>query len=45
MPYDIYHRGGKWEVRKRDSKELLGTHDTREEAVKQIQAVYASEEK
>ena len=44
MPYDIYHRGDSWEVRKRDDKKLIGTHATRDEAVKQIQAIYASEE-
>lgn len=45
MPYDIWRRDGKFEVHKRGEPHVLGTHDTREEAQKQIEAIYASEGK
>ena len=45
MPYDILHRGDKWIVHKRGDSHVMGTHDTKENAVKQIQAVYANEER
>jgi len=45
MPYDIRQENGKWTLRKRDDGELMGTHDTKEEAEAQERAIYANEDK
>jgi len=39
----IKHVGGKWVLYTRDGKRVLGTHDTREEAVAQEQAILSSQ--
>jgi hypothetical protein len=38
----IRHRGNKWEVTTKDGKKVLGTHSSRKEAVKQLQAIEIS---
>ena len=43
MPYDIRESGGKYKVVKEDDGEVMGTHDTKEEARDQQQALYANE--
>lgn len=39
----LVHVDDKWEVRSEDGSKLLGTHDTKEEAEKQLQAIHASQ--
>jgi hypothetical protein len=39
MPYRIAKNNGKYEVRKKDGGELIGTHDTRKKARGQIIAI------
>lgn len=45
MPWEIKKRGSKWVVVKKGTNKVYGTHDTRQEAVDQLQALYASEAK
>ena len=35
----IRKKGSKWEVRSEDGSKLLGTHDTKEDAEKQLKAI------
>lgn len=41
----IHKRGDKWVVTNKAGTEVLGTHDTRGEAVDQLQAIEASKHK
>ena len=43
MPYVIKHIGNKYQVRKKGSTKVFGTHPTREMAVAQLRALYANE--
>lgn len=44
MPWEVTEEGGRWCVRKKgDDGELAGCHDTREEAERQMRALYANE--
>ena len=43
MPWEIKKRGSKWVVVKKGTTRVYGTHDTRQEAVAQLRALYASE--
>jgi hypothetical protein len=43
MPYDIVKRKGKFCVVKADDNKTMGCHETREEALDQQRALYASE--
>lgn len=45
MPYDISKRDGKYAVIKRDDGSVIGTHDTKGKARKQIAAIYFHERK
>jgi hypothetical protein len=38
----IVHKGSKWEVRDSSGEKLLGTHDTKQEAAKQLAAIEIS---
>jgi hypothetical protein len=38
----VVKRGDKWVVTNKDGTKTLGTHDSRESAVKQLQAIEAS---
>ena len=39
----LVKRDGKWEVRSEDGSKILGTHDTKEEAEKQLQAIHINQ--
>ncbi len=43
MPYNVIKRGGKFVVQKQDGSRTFGTHDTKEEADRQLAALYATE--
>lgn len=43
MPYDVEQRGNKWVVVKEDDGQVMGEHDTKEEAEQQRKAIYANE--
>lgn len=43
MPWEIKKRGSKWVVVKKGTTKVYGAHDTRQEAVAQLRALYASE--
>lgn len=45
MPYHVVKKDGRYCVQKKDSTKTYGCHDTREEANKQMAALYASEPK
>jgi len=45
MPYEVKPSGDKFNVVKKGSNKVLGTHNTRSEATKQLRALYASEGK
>jgi hypothetical protein len=45
MPYDIVKRKGKFCVVKADDNKTMGCHDTRDDALDQQRALYASERK
>lgn len=36
MPYTIREKGDKWEVVNRDTEEVKATHDTKEDAERQV---------
>jgi len=42
---DVKQRGDKWVVTPKDSEKVLGEHDTKEEAIKQLQAIEISKHK
>ncbi len=42
MPYAIRHAGKQWKVVNSETGHVFGTHDTREEAVAQLQALYVN---
>lgn len=42
MPYKIVKEDDKYIVRKKEDNKLIGTHDSREKAKKQIAAIYAN---
>ena len=41
----IVKRGSKWAVVSKDGSKTLGTHDTKEDAVKQLQAIEINKHK
>jgi hypothetical protein len=43
MPYKISRDGSEWVVKKRFGGKVVGKHDSREKAVKQIQAIHINE--
>lgn len=43
MPYDIKKKKGKWLVVKKGGGKVMGEHETKEKAVAQLRALYASE--
>lgn len=43
MPYNIRKAGKKWEVVKKGTDKVMGTHDTEDEAMDQLKALYANE--
>jgi hypothetical protein len=45
MPYNVIKRGSKFVVQKQDGTRTFGTHDTKEEADRQLAALYATEPK
>lgn len=45
MPYEIARVQGKWVVRKEGGGRVFGRHPTRDAAVRQLRALYASEGK
>lgn len=45
MPWEIKKRGSEWVVVKKGTTKVYGAHDTRQEAVAQLRALYASEAK
>lgn len=45
MPWEIKKRGSEWVVVKKGATKVYGTHDTRQEDVAQLRALYASEAK
>jgi len=45
MPYSIVKRGSKWAVIKKDTGEVIGTHDSKQKAAKQIVAIHINEHK
>ena len=44
VPYEIVKRGSLYCVNKKDGRKSFGCHDTREEAQRQLRALYASED-
>ena len=42
MPYSIIKKGSKYELRLTKNNQLIGTHDTKTKALKQIQAIEIS---
>ena len=45
MPYSVRHAGSKWQVVKDKTGEVIGTHKTKGEAIKQIYAIEMNEHK
>lgn len=45
MPYAIRKKGKKFLVVKKEGGKILGTHDSRSSAERQIRAIYANEKK
>jgi hypothetical protein len=45
MPYNVIKHGGKFVVQKQDGSKQFGTHDTKEEADRQLEALYAAEKR
>jgi len=45
MPYDVIKRGDKFVVQKSDGSKTFGTHDTKEDADRQLAALYATEKR
>lgn len=44
MPYSVRKNShGQWELVKKDSGRVMGTHDSAEKARKQMAAIYANE--
>ena len=43
MPWRVQKKDGKFAVVKKDNGKVVGTHDTREKAEKQVRALYANE--
>lgn len=44
MPYKIKKSGSKYKVVKEGDGKVMGTHDTKKEALKQLKALYANED-
>ena len=42
MPWKVAKRGTKWVVVKADTGKVVGTHDSKAEAVKHLRAIYAN---
>jgi hypothetical protein len=42
MPYSVSRRGNKWVVYNPESGKVFGTHETREQAMAQVRALYAN---
>lgn len=42
MPYALKKKGSKWLVVNKDTGRVLGSHDTRAQASRQLRAVYAN---
>ena len=40
MPYAIYKRGNRWVTINSETKEVKGTHDTRDKAMAQMRLLY-----
>jgi len=40
MPYDVEKRGNKWVTLNTDTGDVKGTHDTKEEALRQMRLLY-----
>lgn len=45
MPWDVRKRGSKYVVVKEGSGKVVGTHDTRSKAERQLSALYANYDK
>jgi len=45
MPYSIKKSNDKYKVVKKEGGKVMGTHDTRQKAEKQVRALYAEEGK
>jgi len=43
MPYDIRQKGDKWVTYNKETGDVKGTHDSREDAVKQMRLLYGVE--
>lgn len=43
MPYKVYQRGKKWVVINTDTKDVKGTHDSREKAMRQFRLLWGVE--
>ena len=40
MPYDIRKKGDKWQTYNKDTGDVKGTHDSREDALRQMRLLY-----
>lgn len=45
MPYEITKKGKKFILSNRDTGRVVAAHDTKKKAVKQMQAIYFSEQR
>ena len=45
MPWEVVKKGSKWAVVKESSGKVVGTHPTKAAAMRQLRALYASENK
>lgn len=43
MPYKVEHHGDQWEVKNEDTGDVKGTHETKEEAERQMRLLNAIE--
>lgn len=43
MPYKVRESGGKWDVVNTETDEVKATHDTKEEAERQVRLLHALE--
>lgn len=43
MPYAVHKRGNRWVTINSQTREVKGTHDTREKAIRQMRLLYMVE--